>query len=171
MKENDVLFVESQKFSQWWLWVMLLALNGFSAFALYQQLYRGISFGTNPMSDGWLIITSILMFLLSLWFFTFRLETKVKKEGIYVRFFPLHLKTRFFSWDHIAKLYVKEYSALKDFGGWGLRIGFFGKGIAYNISGNQGLQLELNNGKKVLIGTNKAPELTAVLKDIGVVGG
>ena len=50
-----------------------------------------------------------------------------------------------------------------EYGGWGLRYGFFGKGRALNVSGNTGLQIEFNNGKRLLIGTNKPRELKEVL--------
>jgi len=39
-------------------------------------------------------------------------------------------------------------------------------GVAYNISGNMGLQLELKNGKKILLGTRKPTELEDVLKKV-----
>jgi hypothetical protein len=38
--------------------------------------------------------------------------------------------------------------------------------MAFNVDGNQGLQLELNNGKKILIGTKKVNELSEYLKQI-----
>jgi hypothetical protein len=67
----------------------------------------------------------------------------------------------------LTKSYVRQYSAITEYGGWGLRLGLFGKGQAYNVSGDKGIQLEFTNNKKLLIGTNKAEELTAVLKKIG----
>jgi TATA-box binding protein (TBP) (component of TFIID and TFIIIB) len=39
-------------------------------------------------------------------------------------------------------------------------------GKAYNVSGNQGVQLFFTNGKKLLIGTQKPEEITAILKQI-----
>ncbi|MDQ1088364.1 hypothetical protein [Siphonobacter sp. SORGH_AS_1065] len=56
---------------------------------------------------------------------------------------------------------------MTEYGGWGLRLGLFGKGIAFNVSGNKGLQLEFIDHKKLLIGTNKPEELTKVLSEIG----
>ena len=67
----------------------------------------------------------------------------------------------------MSKCYVREYSPIAEYGGWGLRGGFFGKGSALNVSGNKGLQLELKNNKKILIGTNKPKELSETLSKIG----
>ena len=67
----------------------------------------------------------------------------------------------------IATSYVRQYSPLLEYGGWGMRIGLFGKGKAWNISGDKGLQLEFTNQKKLLIGTNQPEELAATLEKIG----
>jgi hypothetical protein len=42
-------------------------------------------------------------------------------------------------------------------------MGLMGKGKAFNVSGNKGLQLEFNDGRKLLIGTSKPEELEAFL--------
>ena len=67
----------------------------------------------------------------------------------------------------IATSNVRQYSPLLEYGGLGMRIGLFGKGKAWNISGDKGLQLEFNNQKKLLIGTNQPEELAATLEKIG----
>ena len=97
----------------------------------------------------------------------FRLDTKISKEGIYVRFFPFHLKYKHYAWDKLTKSYVRQYSPISEYGGWGLRLGLFGEGKAYNVSGDKGLQLEFIDNKKLLIGTNKPKELTETLNQIG----
>jgi hypothetical protein len=97
----------------------------------------------------------------------FRLDKVIKKDGIYVRFFPFHLRFKHYSWDKLTKSFVRQYSPIAEYGGWGLRFGLFGKGTAYNISGNKGLQLQFIDNKKLLIGTNKPDELTETLKIIG----
>ena len=67
----------------------------------------------------------------------------------------------------LTKSFVRQYSPLTEYGGWGLRLGLFGKGTAYNVSGNKGLQLEFTDKKKLLIGTNKPDELSETLNKIG----
>ena len=51
-----------------------------------------------------------------------------------------------------------------DYGGWGIKYGL--KGLAYNISGNFGIQLELKSGSKILIGTQKPDEVKKLLDEI-----
>ena len=40
----------------------------------------------------------------------------------------------------------------------------FTRGKAYNVSGNEGVQLELTNGKRILIGSQRADELADAIK-------
>ncbi|MBA4277534.1 hypothetical protein [Flavobacterium sp.] len=164
---NEVLFTESQKFKQWWLWLILLGINGLFLFGLFKQVIGGQQFGDKPMSNVGLIVTTVLTIVLTILFVNFRLDTTITKDGIYVRFFPFHLKFKHYSWDSLTKSYVRQYSPLTEYGGWGLRLGLFGKGTAYNVSGDKGLQLEFTDKKKLLIGTNKPDELTETLKKVG----
>jgi hypothetical protein len=43
-----------------------------------------------------------------------------------------------------------------------------GKGRAFNVSGDKGLQLQFSNGKRLLIGTQMPDELTTVLARVGL---
>jgi hypothetical protein len=165
--DNEILFTERQRFKQWWLWLILLGVNGLFLFGVFKQVLGGQQFGSKPMSDTGLLIATGLTILLTLLFVNFRLETHIKKDGIYVRFFPFHISFKHYTWDTLTKSYVRQYSAITEYGGWGLRFGLFGKGTAYNVSGDKGLQLEFKTNKRLLIGTNKANELTETLSKIG----
>jgi len=164
---NEILFTERQKFKQWWLWLILLGINGLFLFGVFKQVIGGQQFGDKPMSNAGLLIATGLTIALTLLFVNFRLDTTVKMDGIYVRFFPFHLKFKYYPWNSLTKSFVRQYSPLTEYGGWGLRIGLFGKGTAFNVSGDKGLQLEFTNKKKLLIGTNKPDELTETLNKIG----
>lgn len=164
---EESLFKERQRFKQWWLWLILLGTNGLFLFGVFKQVIVGQQFGDKPMSNLGLLIATVLTILLTLLFVNFRLDTTIKKDGIYVRFFPFHLQFKHYPWDKLTKSFVRQYSPIADFGGWGLRLGLFGKGTAYNVSGDKGLQLEFTDNKKLLIGTNKPDELTEILKKIG----
>lgn len=143
--KNETLFTEKQRFTQWWLWlIMILAV----AFAFYYE--------ESTLEMAVALIIPIFLFVLNL-------ETEISKEGISIRFFPFHLKKKFFSWDEIAKAEVREYSPLLEYGGWGIRKGK--SGVAYNVKGNMGLQLVLKSGKKILIGTQKTEELKQILAE------
>lgn len=159
-------FSETQKFRQWWLWLLFGGIGLMLAYGMYQQLYLHQPFGDHPSSDLGLVSTFGLILLVMLLFLYLRLDTKVDSTGVSYRFFPFQLDYKIIAWNEIEKAYVRKYNPILDYGGWGLRIGLFGKGRAYNVSGNMGLQLELKNGKKFLLGTQRPEEMEKVLKDI-----
>ncbi|MBD3750674.1 MAG: hypothetical protein IE931_14395 [Sphingobacteriales bacterium] len=165
--DNEILFLERQKFKQWWLWLIFIGINRLFSFGIFKQVIGGQQFGDKPMSNVGLIVTTALTIVLTLLFVNFRLDTIIRKDGIYVRFFPFHFKFKHYSWDSLTKSFVRQYSPLTEYGGWGLRLGLFGKGTAYNVSGDKGLQLEFTDKKKLLIGTNKPDELTETLNKVG----
>ncbi len=160
---KETLFTERQRFKQWWLWLILLGVN----WLVFKQVVGGLQFKDSPTNNTVHLIAAGITILLTLLFVICRLDTVIKKNGIYVRLFPFHVKFKHYTWDELTRSFVRQYSPISEYGGWGLRLGSFGKGTAYNISGDKGLQLEFTNNKKLLIGTNKPDELTEVLNKIG----
>lgn len=165
--ENEILFAEKQRFNQWWLWTLLLAIDVSFVMGIYKQVIGGQSFGDKPMSNHQIIIGAVGALAVTVLFFVFRLETIVKKDGIYVRFFPIHIAFRKYPWDKIDRSFIRKYNPISEYGGWGIRMGLFGKGKALNVSGNIGLQLILSNKSSLLIGTNKSEALEQVLSELG----
>lgn len=157
------LFKEVQKFSQPWVWLTILPVVAGTliifAFGLHRQLILGKPFGNNPMSDTGLIIATILVFLmtagLTILFYTMKLVVEIRTDGIYYRYPPMIMKFRKIGRDEIERLETREYKPIKEYGGWGIKVGTKGAGRAYNVKGNVGLQLYLRNGSKILIGTQR----------------
>ncbi|MCZ2223975.1 MAG: hypothetical protein LC122_10125 [Chitinophagales bacterium] len=163
---NEILFKEIQKFRQWWLWIIILIVDGIFLLGFFIQVILGKQFGDKPMTNQGLIIAVGLLLLINIIFANVNLETFIKNDGIYFRFFPFHLKFKHYAWNELSKIYIRQYEPLKEYGGWGIRFSLSGKGKAFNVYGNIGLQLEFNNKKKVLIGTNKPNELTKALEKL-----
>ncbi|MBU0696762.1 MAG: hypothetical protein KKE39_09605 [Bacteroidetes bacterium] len=87
---NEILFSERQRFKQWWVWLILLVVNGFFLFGLFKQIIGGQQFGDKPLSNVEVLIAIGLTLLLTLLFLTLCLDTIIKNDGVYVRFFPFH---------------------------------------------------------------------------------
>ncbi len=146
------VFKEEQRFTQLWI-IILLAISVLVpvVIIIIQFLQDKGSFSTTEF-----ILVISLTVLLPLVIFLFKLYTKIDEQGVHYKFFPFHLKLRTIAWQEISKAYVRRYDAISEYGGWGLKGGAFwrkSKGIAINVSGDIGIQLELKNGKKILIGT------------------
>ena len=156
------LYRETQHFRQLWLWALVLFIALLSIYGAFQQLILGKPFGNNPAPDSVMVILAIIFgIVLPLFMFTTNLTTEVHDDGLYIRFFPFHLSFRRIAIEEIRRFEVCTYSPIKDYGGWGIRFGR--KGKAYNVSGNRGVKLELSNGKRLLIGSQKPEELAEAL--------
>jgi hypothetical protein len=120
-----------------------------------------------PQTDAAVFVSFGIGILLPLLFWQMKLTTRITQEGIYVRFFPFHFKEKFFAWDTITSSYVRSYSPLMEYGGWGIKYSFKGNGLVYNTAGNVGLQLYFKEGDPILIGTQKGEEIKQVLVALG----
>lgn len=163
--ENKILFSEKQSFTQWWIWLIMMLINSIWIVAFFVQIIGGTPFGNNPMSDVGIIITAILTILFTVFMTSLYLETQIRTDGVYVKFFPFYLKFKIYPWHEISKCFVRQYKPIIEYGGWGLR--GFGKNRALNVSGDQGLQLIFINNKKLLIGTNLPDEMKVALMNLG----
>lgn len=161
---DEILFEESQKFRQPWLWVLLITVNLITLYGLVKQFSYGLPIGSS------IIPGNIIAFVITLVFtgviFISKLKTTMKRDALYIRFYPFHLKTKRYVWEEISQIFVRKYNPIMEYGGWGVRLGMFGKGNALNVSGNMGIQLVFTNKNRLLIGTRKAAEAEAVLAQL-----
>ncbi len=164
LKDNsEVLFTEEQQFRQKWirciavgiplLIVMIIALNVFK----HQN-------GSNSDLFISLLAAIIIVLLVGYLLWITTLKTVIDMEGLTYRFVPFHRSPRHIAWDQVSSAVVRQYRPIVEYGGWGLRWGF--SGLAYNVSGNMGLQLVLKNSRRVLIGTQKPNELEQVVQHL-----
>ncbi|MEO1256870.1 MAG: hypothetical protein AAFY41_18570 [Bacteroidota bacterium] len=149
-----VFFKESQKFNQWWVWLLVLGAMGAAILAGFLSWQTANSLTPLIVSALAGAIGPIVLALLEL-------QTRITIDGIEVKFWPFGRRRIFRS--EIAEARVREYAPLKEYGGWGYRTSKQGK--AYNMYGKYGLQLRLKNGERILIGTQR-PEELAELMDI-----
>jgi hypothetical protein len=163
-----VSFSEQQWLRQKWLWILMFGINLLILYGFIQQIVFDKPYGTKPTSDLGITLVLLLMSIVTWFLLSIRLDTTVDHNGIRYRFFPFHLTTKAISWDDVSKAYIRKYNPIMDYGGWGIRWGTFGKGNAYNVAGNMGLQLVLKNGKKLLFGTQRADDLNRVIEQLGV---
>ncbi len=164
---NEILFTETQRFKQKWLWALLIAMAVFIPGPTALGLIRQIFFGQQFSNNGLILLTivNVVLPILPLLFFAYmKLETVIKNDGIYVRFLPFQLKPKFYSWESLSQCYIRQYSPINEYGGWGLR--GFGKNKALNVSGNMGIQVETKDEYRMLIGTNKPQEIEEIMRKL-----
>lgn len=156
------MFTEQQQFRQRWVWILLIGSISIAWWSFIQQIIFGLPFGNRPSPDIMLWVIWALFGVGMPWlFYSLRLETQVKADGLSIRFYPFRSRAIYFK--DIKSYVVREYRPLREYGGWGIRWSRK-NGMAYNVSGNKGVQLELVDGKRILIGSQKAEELAGALR-------
>ena len=155
---DEVLFEEVQSFRQSWLWGLMLGV--------FLLVAVGFGWGivSGPGKAGRVVAPAVVFGLLwgglCLFLYSLRLTTRVDHRRLHVRFFPLLKKT--IPLQDIARWEARTYRPVLEYGGWGPRYSW--KGWAYNVSGNRGVQLEMVDGRRVLLGSQRPDELAAAIR-------
>lgn len=156
--DDHIVFEEEQRFTQWWLWVLVGGILLIPIYGIVQQIIFKEPFGDNPMSDVGLIITFIVNLVIFVFFWMLKLQTTITKDGIAINFSPLAKKR--ILWSEVEQAQIVKYSPLI---GYGLRI-WTPYGTVYNVKGNRGLFLILKNGKKYMVGTQRHREVEDIIQ-------
>lgn len=138
---------------------MVAALGWWS---FIQQIVVGKPFGENPAPDWgvWLLWLFIGIGLPVLFFFI-RLVLEVTSDAVVIRYRPL--TRRRIPLADIDQAKMRTYSAIKEYGGWGIK-GWSFKNVAYNVSGDQGVELTLRDGRRVMLGSQRSQELAQAIE-------
>jgi hypothetical protein len=107
------------------------------------------------------LFLGLLLLNLAAIFTSTSMVTQIRKDGIYVRYFPFQPSFVHFPWTEIRQVYIRKYDTLTEYNGWGIKIGASGK--AYTAGGDTGIQVELSDGTSVLIRTRQPEKVEQVL--------
>ena len=165
---NTYYFAEKQKVRQSWVFILVALIVLLWLWEVIQQIILGIPFGKNASPDWAILVIGIVPICAILLLFLLKLETMVDEDGVHYRMWPLQSKFRKIGAEEISNWEVRKYRPIGDYGGWGIRIGFSKKGIAFNMSGNQGAIFELKNGKQILIGTRHPKHFQEALEKLKI---
>jgi hypothetical protein len=160
---QQVFFRERQRFTQFWLWVVVLSVAIIFWAGFVSQVLLGGSFGHNPVSD---VQLSVLFALIGvgfpIFFYRMSLTTEVQPGELLVRFWPFHLRPVRVPLHTVRDYERVTYDPIRDYGGWGIRWSSCGK--AYNMSGKEGVRLHFYNQKPLLIGSQSPEELFEAIR-------
>lgn len=149
---DGLVFTEEQRFTRHWWWLL-----GLSALLVALSFFR---VGHHPLPLGARVLLLALPLLLVGMFTWLRLDTRVDAAGVSYRMRPLSRQR--LAWAQVRRAYVREYAPITEYGGWGIK-GYSFRNYALNVAGSQGLQLELANGRRILLGTQHPAELRQAL--------
>jgi hypothetical protein len=150
--EGPPLFVEEQRFLSRPLSLALLI--GVLALAIWAATSSG---GLRPRE--W--VPLVIGVGLTLLFHLVELTVTVRPSEIDIRYRPL--TRRRIPHAAVRSCEARTYRPLREYGGWGVRRGWKG-GWAFNVRGNRGVQLVLEDGSSILVGSQRADELAAAIQ-------
>lgn len=162
---NPIDFKEVQRFKVWWAWLGVAALNVLFIYTIMQQVIIGKPFGSKPAPDYILLIIESFFFIFLFFLISIKLKTRITDAGIHYRFYPFQFKETFIEWHELRDAYMREYNSFHEYGGWGIRTGTqkTGRAINTSASANEGLQLQFNDGRLLLIGTTRPDEIELII--------
>ncbi len=174
MREKQIYYQEYQPQRLWWIWLIFVLMNLLFIYACISQIIFDKQFGNNPMSNAGLLVTTIVILGFSIWYLLGGLHTYIDKTGIYIKYAPFHVKSKFYDWNNIDKCYLRKFNSFTEIGGVGIKIRtmsftktFPKFSYSYTVAGNMGLEIVLSSGKRLLIGTQNPTELENVLEKLG----
>ena len=151
-------FTEIQRFRQ----PLLLVVLALVAVPFWYLVVAHFVFGTTVEGAGALVVfwlfAGVLVPALVL---ALRLRTEVSPTGLRVRFPPF--VDREIPFAEIRRVQSRTYRPLREYGGWGIRWGGRGR-MAYNVSGNKGVEVELTDGRSVMVGSRRADQLAEAIR-------
>ena len=167
IRDTDNIFREEQKFGlrlRWLVYVSMGMAVVISVFALIKETAPDGSQDTWEMVLAGVVGIGVPIVIAGLFLFL-KLETEVRPDGLYVRYLPFHIHFKRFGPEDLSEYYARQYKPIREYGGWGIRCSFR-NGKAYNVSGKKGVHLVVKNGKRLLIGSQRAEELETAIRSI-----
>ena len=146
-------FEEEQRLASWVIWLTYAVLAG--AFFIIYSILPDDAEGLNA-----LMLIALPIIIATLAFTMLKMTTIVDGEGVRIK--TLYFISRLIEFSEIESAEAVTYRPILDYGGWGLRISHNGK--AYNLRGNRGVQLHLTRGRRVMVGSQRADELSAAIE-------
>ena len=162
VNNGPFIFTEEQRFGQIWLWLVLIGMDVAYFTMFFAQFFGPVPPRPSGPADLFgMALGALLCLGITALFVSLKLITRVTNQGISVQFKPLHQKPVIFHFSDIREYSVRTYRPILEYGGWGIKRG--SGGLAYNVSGNKGLQLVFKDGRKILIGTQKPEQFGTIL--------
>lgn len=157
-----VVYREEQNFD-WWVYALVAlteALVGVTLIWFNQDGHPPAAFGQPKEMALALFAVGGLCVPLLVVVGLLRMTTEVTTTDVRVWFGWIPTYRRFVGVGTIQKIEVVSYRPMVDYGGWGIRAGRDGERVL-NARGNRGVRLELADGTRLLIGSQR-PEALAV---------
>ncbi len=165
MNDESIRYREVQYFNQMWLRILVILPAAIILSSFVFTLTHDSPIGNmGTVQDDWInwLFVFFITFSLPIIFYSCHLVVEVHPTELLFRFYPFHIRWHSIKWAEMQSAEARIYRPIREYGGWGIRYGRYGK--AYNISGNQGVLVTLLNGNTVLFGSQYMNDFEAAIK-------
>ena len=166
--QKGTYFEETQFSDSAWVWLAILALQSvvFSFLIFNFDTNEITKFTIKQYYIMWGIF-SIMFIAIYVLFKIMNLYMKIGGGGIEYQYKPFMKKPIFIQIADIQTYSVREYSAIKEFGGRGFKPNTKSKNApAYTMKGKYGIELNLRNSRTILIGTQRKEALAYAMEKL-----
>jgi len=155
-KKQEMLFHEVQALRQWHGRIVLALPPAALLFIAIRQIVFHNPWSHPPMTNGSVIFLTVLLLAVYFRLITVRLVTDLGSAELSIGLRGLW-RSRRVPLMAIHSATAVQYDPATEFGGYGIRSS--ARGMAYIASGNRGVEVELIEGRKLLVGSQRADEL------------
>src|SRR5579863_4493941 len=159
---SEVLFRETQSFRLGYAKIALAMPPAALVIVSCRQILWHHPWGTPPVTNGNLVFLTVLTLAVYARLITVRLVTELRPEQLSVAMKGFWRRTRVAIAD-IRSAAAVQYDPVSEYRGYGVRPG--PRGQAYIAFGDQAVQLELRDGRKLLVDSQQAQELARRITD------
>lgn len=167
---TQLIFKETQKFNQPWLWVILLStfvpIHIWGLRELVIESSKGNNFLASDTVQA-IVIGMGVLYLVIILFLRMKLQTRIDANSIQFRYPPVINEWRKISHKEIESVQIIKYSPWT-YGGWGIKYSW--NGWVYNVKGNMGIMIKKKNGKQLLIGTQEIVRVKNAIENFNDTG-
>jgi hypothetical protein len=166
MRPAATVFREEQYFD-WWVYALIAALELVAGYCLVWWTRHWGSVAA-LQAHKWsfefslgLLVTLALPLLLAVCLLQMTTEVTPTEVRVWFGWVPIY--RRVVPITSIRRYHVVQYRPIADYGGWGIRAGRDGERVL-NARGDRGVRLELADGSRLLIGSQRPEELAETIE-------
>ncbi|WP_461449250.1 hypothetical protein [Mucilaginibacter sp.] len=153
-----IIFKETQRLKL--LLIIAIIFTLLFGVILFIQVIMGKPVGSHPAPNVLLIVFFTIGVLGSIFSGRLKLLLVIHEGEIHVSY-GIFTGDNKYKLNEIKALKGRKYDALKEFWGWGVR--YNNNESCFTVSGDDALEIELKNGEKILIGTQKPDEIMSAI--------
>jgi len=153
------IFKEQQTYRGTWVMYLFLML-GIPSLVLVTVV---LLINPGEIQEKIVGISAVFAIMILAFFFlmSLQLKTRIDEKGVHFRYFPF-TKWRSIPQSQIRSIELVKFNPLMNHGGWGIKGNRRIK--AFTVLGDHGIEIDLGESKKILIGTQKEKELKYFLE-------